>query len=261
MKDKAKSVFLSTCLFMLVASSAYAAQDWWKPMGILSWDWQLTEPFRADVPVQMIDLDLFDTSVEKVRQYQKRGSRVVCYINVGAWENWREDKNDFPQELLGKSYDDWAGERWLDIRRIHKLSPILKRRFDLCRDKGFDGIEPDNVDGYQNNTGFKISNQDQLKFNRFLAAEAHKRGLSIGLKNDPDQMSELVHVFDWAMVEDCYAQGWCQATTPFIKQNKTVFAAEYTDETKSLYCQEMLALGLSPLLKNRDLAGWSRRCF
>ena len=31
-----------------------------------------------------------------------------------------------------------------------------------CRDKGFDGIEPDNIDGFLNNTGFDLTYEDQL---------------------------------------------------------------------------------------------------
>ena len=70
------------------------------------------------------------------------------------------------------------------------LGPLLEARMDLCRDKGFDAVEADNVDGYANRTGFPLTAADQLRFNRFLAAAAHARGLSIGLKNDLDQVAD-----------------------------------------------------------------------
>src|SRR3972149_750836 len=89
-----------------------------------------------------------------------------------------------------------------------KRSPIMRERFDLCRDKGFDGIEPDNMDGYTNDTGFPLTYEDQLRYNLWLAQEAHARGLSIGLKNDPDQGTDLVHDFAWALSEDCFVEGW-----------------------------------------------------
>ena len=44
-------------------------------------------------------------------------------------------------------------ERWLDVRQIERLAPILTDRLELCRDKGFDAVEPDNLDGYDNETG------------------------------------------------------------------------------------------------------------
>ena len=33
-----------------------------------------------------------------------------------------------------------------------------------CRDKGFDGIEPDNIDGFLNDTGFDLTGVDQLAY-------------------------------------------------------------------------------------------------
>ncbi len=68
------------------------------------------------------------------------------------------------------------------------LAPLMRARLDLCQAKGFDAVEPDNIDGYQvdGGTGFPLTAGDQLRYNRWIAAEAHCRGLSIGLKNDSD---------------------------------------------------------------------------
>ena len=35
---------------------------------------------------------------------------------------------------------------------------------DSCRDKGFDGIEPDNIDGFMNDTGYDLTYKDQLAY-------------------------------------------------------------------------------------------------
>ena len=51
-------------------------------------------------------------------------------------------------------------------------SKIILDRLDVARAKGCDGVEPDNVDGYANKTGFDLTKDDQLRFNRFLAVEA-----------------------------------------------------------------------------------------
>ena len=69
-------------------------------------------------------------------------------------------------------------------------------RLRLCREKGFDAVEPDNIDAYTNDTGFPMTYEDQLRFNRWPASEAHALGLSIGLKVDPDQIHDLVFDFD-----------------------------------------------------------------
>ena len=44
----------------------------------------------------------------------------------------------------------------MDIRRIDLLAPVMDARLDQCASKGFDGIEPDNIDGYTNDTGFPL---------------------------------------------------------------------------------------------------------
>jgi hypothetical protein len=73
------------------------------------------------------------------------------------------------------SLDGWPGERWLDIRRIGVLAPIMKARIAKCARKGFDALEPDNINGYQNKSGFSLSGSDQLRYNRWFARQAHKR--------------------------------------------------------------------------------------
>jgi hypothetical protein len=105
----------------------------------------------------------------------------------------------------------------------------MRARLDQCRDKGFDGVEPDNIDGYTNDTGFPLTYADQIEHNKWLAAEAYQRELSIGLKNDPDQVADLLATFDWALTEDCFAEYCCDRLLPFVAAGKAVFSAEYTD--------------------------------
>ena len=60
--------------------------------------------------------------------------------------------------------------------------PSCCARLDLCKAKGFDAVEPDNMEIYTNDTGFPLTYEDQLKFALWLADEAHKRGLAIGVE-------------------------------------------------------------------------------
>ena len=112
--------------------------------------------------------------------------------------------------MLGRG-NGWPGERWLDIRRLSVLEPLMATRFDMCRDKGFDAVEPDNMDGYRNSTGFPLTAHDQLAYNRLIAELAHERGLAVGLKNDLDQIPELVGDFDFAVNEECAEYDECAA--------------------------------------------------
>jgi len=191
-----------------------------------------------------------------------QGRRVICYISVGSWEDWRPDASQFPAEVLGKDYEGWPGEKWLDIRRIDLLAPIMRARLDLCRAKGFDAVEPDNIDSYTSDTGFPLTYNHQKAYNIWLANEAHARGLSIGLKNDDEQVADLLPYFDWALTEDCFADDWCDSMTPFITAGKPVFAAEYTDTGITLddFCPQAKALKFSAIFKNRDLDAWRQAC-
>ena len=197
----------------------------------------------------------------------QQGRHAICYISVGSYEKWRPDASRFPRSVLGKAYVGWPGERWLDIRKIALLAPVMRARLDLCRAKGFDAVEPDNIDSYQTEggTGFPLTANDQLRYNRWIAAEAHSRGLSIGLKNDADQADALAPQFDWALTEDCFQQGWCNQEQPFLAAHKAVFAAEYSDVTSTdtftgTYCPRGTSQGYSPIYKNRDLGAFRMTC-
>ena len=246
-----------------VNSAAPSTNGWWRPPIGATWQWQLEDlPIDRSIAADVYDIDLFDNDEAAVAALHDEGRRVICYISAGSWEDWRPDSGQFPTDLLGNDYEGWPGERWLDIRQIDRLAPLLRNRLDQCSNKGFDAVEPDNIDGYTNDTGFSLTAEDQLRFNRWLADEAHARGLSIGLKNDPDQAALLEPYFDWALMEDCFAEGWCTQMLPFIDASKTVFAAEYRDTGVSLseICPEADRLRFSAILKNRDLDAERAAC-
>lgn len=234
----------------------------WRPAPNVTWQWQLTTPVDINVDAEVFNIDLFDNATTVVSALKKKGRKVICYVSAGSWEAWRPDAARFPRRVRGKRYVGWAQERWLDIRRMDLLGPVMLARLDLCRAKGFDGVELDNVDGYTNDTGFALTSADQLRYNIWLANEARKRGLSVGLKNNPEQIADLLPYFDWALTESCFAQGWCAALKPFIDQGKAVFAAEYTDTEVDLdrACRATAALRLSLLLKKRELDRFYRDC-
>jgi endo-alpha-1,4-polygalactosaminidase (GH114 family) len=231
-----------------------------------SWQWQLSGlPVDPSFDVDVYDIDLFDNEASTVTALHAQGRKVICYLSVGSWEDWRPDADQFPASVLGNDYEGWPGEKWLDIRQIDLLAPIMCARLDQCKTKGFDGIEPDNMDGYTNDTGFPLTYQDQLDYNVWLAQEAHARGLSIGLKNDDEQVADLLPAYDWALTEDCFAQDWCDAVAPFVAAGKAVFAAEYTDEwSASRFLDEVCPLadrlGFSAILKDRELEAWRQAC-
>jgi hypothetical protein len=228
-----------------------AAGKRWRPTPGRTWQWQLSTPVDLNVDADIYDIDGFSNDAGVVRELHRRGRKVICYVEVGAAENFRPDYRSWPAGLLGKE-NGWPGERWLDIRDPQRLAPILRQRFDMCRDKGFDAIEPDLMEHYTADTGFPITAAHQLRFNRFVARLAHERGLAVGLKNDLDQIPELVGDFDFAVNEECAAFDECAALTPFIAAGKAVLHAEY-DVAPGAYCALTLRLRLSSIHKNKSL--------
>lgn len=236
---------------------------YWIPSPSDSFQLQLSD-YPPDLTTQadVFELDLFETSQDAIDSLHEAGKRVICYINVGAWEEYRPDSVDFPASVIGKEYIGWPGERWLDISNYENFSALITARFDLAASKGCDGVDPDNINGFQQDTGFSITAQDQLAYNIWLSEQAHLRGLSIGLKNNSIQIPDLVDHFDFALLEDCAFYGECEIFQPFFEQGKAVFQIEYTDKFNSMdtICPVTAANGYSAIFKNRELDAWVNLC-
>jgi hypothetical protein len=200
----------------------------------------------------MYDIDLFDVPQEVMDELHDDGRIVICYFSAGSYENWRPDAGDFPAVVLGNPLDGWPGERWLDIRRLDLLGPIMAARLDLAVQKGCDGVEPDNVDGSANNSGFPLTADDQLTYNIWLSTESHQRSLSIGLKNDLDQIPQLPPYFDWALNEQCFQYDECELLLPFVNAGKAVFGVEYEGDPAEI-CPQAIIYNFDWLFKDIDL--------
>jgi hypothetical protein len=230
----------------------------WAPDPVTSWQWQLQGDIDTSVDAQMYDVDGFEVSAAIVQELHLAGRAAVCYLSAGSWERWRPDARDFPRSVLGNS-NGWPGERWLDIRRLRILRPIMEARLDRCAAKGFDGVEFDNVDGYQNRTGFPLRGDDQLRYNVFLANQAHRRGMSAVLKNDLGQVRDLLPYFDVALDEQCFQYDECNRLRPFVNAGKAVFTVEYRLKLAE-FCAQAAALGFNSMKKKLGLGVWRRPC-
>lgn len=228
------------------------------PLGA-AWQYQLSGPLDLDAEAEVFDVDGEEASAEDVAALHDRGAYVVCYVSAGSHEDWRPDADDYPDDVIGAPLDDWPGERWVDVRRTDVLLPLIEARLARCREKGFDAVELDNVDGYANETGFPLTAEDQLAFNRALADAAHRAGLAVGLKNDADQVVDLVDAFDFAVVEECLSYGECDRYGPFVTAGKPVFLVEYELDIDEV-CEAARARGFSAITKDIDLDAPRQGC-
>lgn len=225
-----------------------------------SWHWQLSGAIDPNHEVDVYDIDLDAANSGLVDGLHSRSVIAICYISAGSWENWRSDADVYPAEILGTPLAGWPDERWVDIRRIDVVGPILEARLDRCAALGFDGVEWDNVDGWQNPTGFPLTADDQLVFNRFVAEAAHARGLSVGLKNDLDQAVALEPYFDWLLVEECVRYDECDKAAPFVDAGKAVFHVEYEGDSEAM-CAKVAESGFSSTMKRLTVDEWASPCW
>ena len=238
-----------------------ATPAWWQPPPRTTWQIQLNSGnIDLSFAAQAYDVDLFDTPTDTIARLHQMGRRAICYFSAGTYEDWRPDADRYlGHHLLGKPLEDWEGEWYVDIRRMDVLGPILSARLDLAAKKGCDAVDPDNVQGYQEDTGFDLTPADQLTFNRWLAEQTHARGLGVGLKNDREQIPHLVDDFDFAVDEECFAYGECEPLHAFVDAGKAVFEIEY-DLTAAAVCPQANAWGFSALLKPWDLSASRYDC-
>ncbi|KAH9208908.1 glycoside-hydrolase family GH114-domain-containing protein [Leptodontidium sp. 2 PMI_412] len=156
------------------------AKAWYQPTAGTTWDWQLQVLINPTAAVQVYDIDMFDNTAAVVTDLHNRGKKVICYIDVGSWENYRSDASKFPASLLG-------------------------------------------------------------------------------LKNDINQVKDLVGNFDFAVSEQSFQYGEYSFLVPFIQANKPVFEAEYSWKLTQ-FCLQAIKLNFSSIRKKNALDSYREAC-
>ncbi|RIH91736.1 endo alpha-1,4 polygalactosaminidase [Meiothermus granaticius] len=226
--------------------------SWWKPSPAtpISWHWQLSQGFsvprdlKPGVTVYDFDKD-YMASADTVAKLKAAvpGAVAICYIDVGVYEDYRPDKGAFLEaqnqyrldtgdsnaKLWGNKDAGWNGSYWLDVRQQKYLLPLMEARIKDCKDKGFDAVEPDESEVWDNNPGFPISMEQNHAYTRAIAELVHKYGMSVGLKGNNGEAALLEPYHDWALSEQCFEYGECQnLVNSFVKKGKAVFVVEYS---------------------------------
>ncbi len=217
----------------------------WSPSSAepVHFHWQLSDTFGAAdlLPNQqgpaVYDIDGEHATANDVAAIHAAGAKAVCYVDVGSLEQGRSDYASFPSAVIGPVMQGWPNENWLLVSAANQgvILPLMKARFESwCQGKGFDAIEPDNLDAFANIPTL-VTQADNLTYDLAIASLAHGLSLSIGLKNLlPDvgasDAANLVATFDWALVEQCFQYTECTVYTQaggFVTSGKAVFDVEY----------------------------------
>ncbi len=205
--------------------------------------------------VKVIFVDLFDASTSRIKKLKSAGKTVICYFSAGSAENWRPDYKKYPKAALGKKLSGWDGEYWVDYRNA-TVTQILKDRIALAKQKGCDGVDPDNVDGHLNATGFSLTEKNQLTWIETLSQAAHAQGLKIGLKNSAETAWKLQPSTDFVVVEECRKYKECDRYKSFPQNSKPMFQIEYTKKS-STACADAKKMGATLIFANSALTSIS----
>lgn len=240
-----------------------------EPGSVKNWDVQLAAPFDVSADRTMYDLDLWAVATATTIDYgdgdpvtvpagalagtiatlhaRTPAPVVICHVDTGAVRLTDPDARKFPGfdaappdrpdapaqgSVIGWSTPAGADERFLDIRDASRatVAPLVWKRLDLAKQLGCDGVEADRNDMIMFDPGFALTPDEQESWYREVAAQAHARELSVGLKNGttvPGQIDSLAADFDWAMVERCGEFVDCDAERPVINLHRAVLAIDY----------------------------------
>lgn len=245
---------------LLLALVACGSDDGavWQPSPSDRWHVQYAGDLDVPDGVDVVDLDMEETRASVIEDLHDDGIRVVCYLSAGSWEPYRSDASDFPDEILGAAYEGFEDERWLDVR-APSLRPLLTARIEQAAEKGCDAVDPDNVNGFENDTGFDLTADDQLAFDRWLFAEVHDHGMAVGLKNDLAQAGALVDEVEFQVNEECIRYGDCAALAVFTDAGKPVWSIEYSG-TPHEVCAAAEELGFATWIKSLALDATGHEC-
>lgn len=248
----------------------------WQPSPGLNWTYQLSEvpntlQIQRGPRYNVWDIDLFDTPASTIQALHNTGAKVVCYFSAGTYEDWRPDIAKFKSADIGEAMGDWPGENWVNTKS-KSLRSVMAARLDLAQSKGCDGVDPDNIDAYNHDTGFNLTQSDAINYIAYLSQQAASRGLAIGLKNSGDIIPSVVNLVQYSVEEACYQYDECDIYKPFTDAKKPVFHVEYPKgygvvdttsvpkSTMTAVCACIPQYNFSPIVKNNNLDTWQQQC-
>jgi len=236
--------------------ASVAAATWTDPPANAQFDYQIGGAYPPARTVRIVDRDRTSRPVS--------GLYNICYVNAFQTQNyqtkWWEAKH--PSLLLryhGKFVHDpgWPGEILFDTSTARKrsaIAAILDKWIDGCEAKGFQAIEPDNLDS-NTRSHHLLTTADNMDLATKLAERAHADGLAFGQKNDAELAAKYRKEvgFDFAIAEECQVYNECGY---YLRDyGDEVFEIEYTDDGTKYFHAACAARGnrISIILRDRNV--------
>lgn len=226
------------------------------PAANTPFDYQIGGPYRPAAGVGVVMRDRGAAPLG--------GAYNVCYVNAfqtqpdaTAW--WEKQHPDLLLRDGGAvvTDEDW-GEALLDVSTPAKrdaLIAVVGPWIDDCARRGFQAVEPDNLDSFGRSHG-KLTLAHNAAFAKLLAARAHAAGLAIAQKNTVEMVGQRASIgFDFVVSEECAKYNECGAFA--AAYDDKVFVVEYARADFDTACRGF-ASRLSIVLRDRDVTAPGR---
>jgi hypothetical protein len=226
-------------------------------------DYQIGGAYRPVRGVRIVDRDR--TARPAPGRYD------ICYVNAFQTQRYqdrwwkRRHRSLLLRDARGRLAEDsgWPGEFLLDTRTAAKrraLSGVIGRWIDGCARRGFDAVEPDNLDS-DSRSHHLLTRADNLAFARLLAGRSHADDLAFAQKNYSELTAAQIRRvgFDFAIAEECQVYSECGS---YLRHyGRHVLEIEYTDDGRRYYDAACRARGarISVILRDRDVVPRGRR--
>ncbi|MGD0394348.1 MAG: endo alpha-1,4 polygalactosaminidase [Acidimicrobiales bacterium] len=252
-------------------STTQPSGSWWTaPPGNLPWQWYLGGTLDLSSPAQMgtddklpdgsaapdpvvYDIDGIENPASTVTALHAMGDHVICYIEVGTAGSYYTAAQEgiattYYEQLqaagdLGGQLPGYSEENFVNINAPSAVSIIESMIDQQCAAKGFDAVETDLDETYDDNegaTGFaEFSETQEQTYLTTLADYMHSLHLGWIAKDLDDTDDGFAGVMEplasGIITEQCNEYGTCGQLTSYEGQ-KAVFNAEYTSTLYPGFC-------------------------
>jgi hypothetical protein len=212
-----KYFFLSLLLFgcnkdMLDIEDKSNGGVWYEPKSRSSWHIDSSySPTSKNVELYVVELFLTnpESRVEKVGSDE---TKVICKMSAGAYDvdierNFQIEDHPYPEIAVGKIRDD-NRTYWVDINS-DEVQIIMRERIKIASNIGCDGVLFTEVSSWKEDTGFEITEDEQIIYNRFLSGKAHENNLFAGFSDIEDQIYSHTLFADLIFSNNCYQDENC----------------------------------------------------
>jgi hypothetical protein len=202
----------------------------------------------------LYDIDGILNPASTVQTLHAMGKKAVCYIEVGTAGDYYSAADEgiattyYAQlQAAGSLGSKLAGypEYFININAPTTI-PIMEAMINQqCKAKGFDAVETDLDETFNNNegnTGVTITQANEETYLTALANYMHSIGLGWIAKNldDTGEVSFVNNMQPSAqgmITEECNKMGTCSLLSSFLAAHKWIGNAEYTSPDKETLAQ------------------------